>query len=140
MHHHPTTWLTSSEPLGEVGVDGSGGAVEQTLDRGHERRQIVIDRRPDDRVGGVEVTVCEVVAHPSDIHPRNIRLAIQQLRGDRSDGLADLDETHAYGIEDQPVVEVATTEVIADRGNGSQDVLETLTIASAHNGIASANT
>jgi len=49
-------------------------------------------------------------------------------------------ETNAHGIEDQSVVELATTEVITDRSNGSQDVLGPLIIAPAHNGIASANT
>jgi len=93
-----------------------------------------------ERVGGIEVTVCQMVARPSDIYPRNVRLTIQQLRGDRPDGLADLDEMHAHGIEDQPVVELAATEVLADCTNGSQDVLEKLIIAPAHNGIASANT
>jgi hypothetical protein len=47
---------------------------------------------------------------------------------------------HAHGIENQPVVELATTEVLADRSNGSRDVLETLIIAPAHKGIASAKT
>ena len=59
---------------------------------------------------------------------------------DRSDRLPDLDEANVYGVDDQPVVEHATTEVIADRCNRRQDVLEPLVVSPTHNGIASAST
>jgi hypothetical protein len=48
-----------------------------------------------------------VVAHPSDIAPRNVRLSGKHLRVDVLDGLADLDEAKAHCVEDEPVVEEA---------------------------------
>lgn len=46
----------------------------------------------------------------------------------------------AHRVEHQPVVEPATTEVCTVRCDGGLNVLETLIVAPAHNGIASART
>ena len=93
----------------------------------------------DDGMGSLEVTGA-TVAHPET--------STHEMSGSRSNSseeiartdLPDLDEADVYGVEDQPVVERATTEVIADRFNRGQDVLEPLVVSPAHNGIASAST
>jgi len=89
---------------------------------------------------GVEVAMCEVIAHPGDVHAGDVWLAIEERWRDRSDRLADFDQADTDGIEDEAIVETAPTEVIVDGGDRSQDVPESLVVSSAHSGIASART
>jgi len=71
--------LTSSGPLREVVVDGSGGGVEEALDRRHQWRQIVLDSRPDDRVGGVDLGWrCRTRTNKSIRRMRTARLDIER--------------------------------------------------------------
>ena len=129
--------MTSSALAGAV--DRSDGAFEEASDCCDERWQIVLYGRPHDGVCGVEVAVGQVVAHPGDVDPRDVWFSIQQLRGDRPNGLADLDEPNPDRIEHQPVVDRSTTKMVVNRGDRRQDVLEPLIVAPAHNEMASAS-
>jgi hypothetical protein len=54
-------------------------------------------------VRGVEVPVGEVVTHPGYLPPRDGWLGGEQVIGQCFDGLADLQQADADGVEDQPV-------------------------------------
>lgn len=89
----------------------------------------MLDSRPHDGVCGVEAAVGQMVAHPGNIDPRDVWFSIQQLRGDRPNGLADLDEPDTDCVEHQPVIERSTTKMFVNRGDRRQDVLEPLIVA-----------
>ncbi len=89
--------------------------MQQALHGSDERWQVHLDRRLDDRVGRVEVPVGEVVPHPSHVSPRDLGLGGEQPGVDVLHCLADLDEPHADGVEDEAIAEAAPLEVGSDR-------------------------
>jgi hypothetical protein len=54
----------------------------------------------------------KMIPHACDVHPRDVRFAIQELRADPLDSLTDLDQTKPDGIEYETVVECSTTHVV----------------------------
>jgi hypothetical protein len=52
-------------------IRGIGGVFDHALHGVEEGVEVVVDGRFDDRVGGVEVAVREVVAHSGDLAPRD---------------------------------------------------------------------
>src|SRR5258708_25544664 len=78
-----------------------------------EVRQVLIDGGLQDRVRGVEVPVCKVVAHAGDLPPRDRRLRGKQIIRNCLDGLTDLQQTDADGIEYQTVWYLAARHVDA---------------------------
>ena len=72
---------------------------EEPLDSSDERGQIVIDRCLHDGMGGVEVSMRQVIPHPGNVDPRYLRLQGQQVWRNRSHRLADLDEADSDCIE-----------------------------------------
>ena len=91
-----------------------------------------------DLVVGVEIAVCQVVAHAGDVGPRDVRLFREQVRIDVLDRFADLDQSHPYRIEDETISQGAACEVRLDSSSGREDAVEPLDVGS-HSGIASAN-
>ena len=98
----------------------------------------MVRRRLDDGVGGVEVAMRKVIPHPGDVKPRDIGLLLENLGRGRSYSFTDLDQADAHGVEHHSAVECASTNVLADGLDRGWDVFESLMIATAHNGIASA--
>jgi hypothetical protein len=73
-------------------------------------------------VRGVEVPVGEVVTHPGYLPPRDGWLGGEQVIGQCFDGLADLQQADADGVEDQPVRQVAALQVGSDRVDRGLDI------------------
>jgi hypothetical protein len=71
-----------------------------------------------DGVGDVEVAVCDAVAHPGDLDPREGRCAGEQLRRKSFDRFADLDEADPDGVEDEPAVKIAALGMGTDGLDG----------------------
>lgn len=94
----------------------------------------------EDGMGGVEVAVGEVVAHPDDLRPRKGRLAGEQFRWESFDRFADLDSPNPYGVEDEPIIQIAPLEVCMNGIDGGHNVLETLTVSAGQSATASART
>jgi len=69
--------------------------------------QVFVDGGLQDRVGGVEVAVREVVAHAGDLPPRDGRLGGEQVIGECLDGFADFQQPDPGGAEYQAVGQVA---------------------------------
>lgn len=82
-----------------VGRQGLSECLHDPFEGG----QIVIDGGLQDRMGRVEVTVGEVVAHPGDLPPRNAGLGGQQTVGQRFDGLPDFEQADPDRVEDQTI-------------------------------------
>lgn len=127
-------------PSGISGFNPYSVLTQETLNCGHERWEVVVDGRLHNGVGGVEVAVRKVVAHPRDVYPRDGRLAGKQVWIDGLDGFADLDEPDSYCVKYEPVVEPASSHVIRDCVGSRDDVFEPLVVGAAHSGIASAST
>lgn len=62
-------------------IRGIGGVLDRALRGVEEGVEVVVDGRFDDRVGGVEVAVREVVAHAGDLAPRDAWLDSEPLLG-----------------------------------------------------------
>jgi hypothetical protein len=75
----------------------------QAADRFFEFGEVMVHGALEDGVGGVEGAVREVVTHARDLPPGDVRLGQEQFIGQGLDGLADLQEPDADGVEDQPV-------------------------------------
>ena len=96
-----------SAPVLFLGFD----RLAEAANRVYERREVVFDGGADDGVVGVEVAVCQVVSHASDVLPWDGRLTGEQLGVEILDRLADLDEPHSDRIEDQAIGEGAALQV-----------------------------
>ncbi|MCJ7673014.1 MAG: hypothetical protein MUP67_13355, partial [Acidimicrobiia bacterium] len=72
--------------------------------------------------------------------PRDCGLLGKKLRVDALDRFADLDQPDPHRVEDQTVIETASPHVCCDRRCRYENVLEPLSVVSAHSGIASAIT
>ena len=90
--------------------------------------KVFVDGGLQDGVCGVEVAVGEVVAHPGDLPPRDRWLRGQQIVRQCFNSLADLKQADADGVEDQPVGQVATFQVGADRVDRRLDIGQPLTL------------
>jgi hypothetical protein len=77
------------------------------VDGAFEVWQVVVDCGLQDGVCGVEVPVCEVVAHTGDLPPRDGWLGGEQVVGECFDGLADFQQADPDGVEYQAVGQVA---------------------------------
>jgi toxin YoeB len=97
------------------------------LDGPFEVGRVFVDGGLQDRVCGVEVAVGVVVAHAGDLPPRDRRLRGQQIIRQCFNSLADLKQADADGVEDQPVGQVATLQVGADRVDRGLDIGQPLT-------------
>lgn len=58
-------------------------------------------------MGGVEVAVCEVVAHAGDLAPGDVGLGCEPVLGKGFDCLANLDQSDPDGVEDQAVGQIS---------------------------------
>jgi hypothetical protein len=58
-------------------------------------------------MGCVEVTVSQMITHPDDLRPRNRWLGVQQVGGQRLDGLAGPGSSQGHQV---------TTSALADSG------------------------
>jgi len=65
------------------------------------------------------------------------RFGFEQLGRKRRDSLADVEESDAYGIEAQPVRQVAAFDVRDYRLDSRRDLAKTLPVSVAHSGIRS---
>jgi len=83
----------------------------------------------------VEAVMSELVSHAGNIDPGDPGLGVQHLRTDPLHGFTYFDESQTDGIEHQAIIESSTAHVVCDRGERSDDVLQSLLIASAHSGI-----
>jgi hypothetical protein len=92
------------------------------LDGAFEVGQVFVHGGLQDRVGGVEVAVGEVVAHTGDLPPRDRRLRGEQVIRQCFDSLADLQQADADRVEDQPVGQVSALQVGADRVDRGLDI------------------
>jgi hypothetical protein len=128
--------VTGQRRVPEQGVDhaDSGGcrrhAVRQSLGAEHRRAgvflvviqggghgldgvfefwQVVVD-------GGLQAAVGQVITQPGNLAPWDGGLGVEQLSGQRLDGLADFQQPDPDGVEDQPVGESTPLQVRADRG------------------------
>ena len=90
------------------------GERNQTADGCLQVGKVVFDRRFDNGVRGVEVAVREAIPHTGNLRPGEFRAVGQQIRREALDGLADLDEPHTNGVEDQAVVKSSALEVSFD--------------------------
>ncbi len=106
-------------------------------DRLIERREVVPHGAGDQAVLGVEVPMGQPVGHAGDVGPRGAGRGVGELGGEGLDGLADLDEADADGVEDESVGQVAARDVAADGGDSLMDVGEAFEVPSAQRGIAS---
>src|SRR5476649_1674475 len=113
---------------------------EETLDRGGKGRDVVCCSRSNDRVRSIEIAMCELVSHARNLRPRNGRFALQQFRIDVFHRFADLDESHANGVEHDVVVDASSLEVVGDCSARHLDVNQPFSYGTAHSGIASAST
>lgn len=66
---------------------------------GREGLEVILNGAGHLAVRRVEVAMREAVAHPGNVGPRLARLGVQQVGREGFDGLADLDQAYAYGIE-----------------------------------------
>lgn len=62
-----------------------------------------MDCARDVAVRRVEVPVSQAITHACDVAPGVLRLGIEEVFGDRLDGLPNLDETDTDRIEDEPI-------------------------------------
>lgn len=85
--------------------------------------QVMIDCRLHDGVGSIEVAVSKSFAHPCNVLPGNLGLGSEHIRADPLDGLADLDEADAGGVEDEPIAQSSPLQVTPNRLDGFDDVL-----------------
>lgn len=85
----PRSVVTGSSVSGFLGRV-VGEELVECLDGAFEVGQVVVDRCSQNGVCGVEVPVCEVVAHPGDLLPGDGWLGGEQVVGECLDGLADL--------------------------------------------------
>jgi hypothetical protein len=83
-----------------VGLIFVGQSLGQRLDGALEFGQVVIHGRLQDRVGGVEVAVGQVIAHAGDLAPRDAGLGVEQPGGQGLHRLADLQQPDPDRIED----------------------------------------
>jgi hypothetical protein len=90
------------------------GACFEPLNCSFGRFEVGADGACDDAVFGVEVVMREPVTHSRYVGPRNRRLRLEQFGGQCLDRLADLDQTHSDGVEDETVGDVAASDVTAD--------------------------
>lgn len=74
----------------------------------------------------VEVAMGQTVAHPRDVAPRVAGLAVEQLRRDGLDCLADLDEADPDGVEYEAIGKVASCHMAIDGRDGIKNVLQAL--------------
>lgn len=105
-----------------IRLRGPAEPDQQALDGGHERWNVLVNSGLDNRPCRVEITVRQLIAHPSDITPRDAGFGRQDLRIDVLHCLADLDETDANRVEHQPIVKAAPAQVGGDRLGGVDDV------------------
>jgi len=89
--------------------------LKQTHDRFLQCRQVVVHRRLQDGVRGVEVAMGQQVTQARDLDLGDLAFGGQQALGQRLDRLADLDETNPDGVEHQTVAGIATREMRGDR-------------------------
>jgi hypothetical protein len=85
--------------LGEAFEESGRGFDQRGQIRGHRVRH--------DRMGGIEVAVREVVAHPLDVDPGDLGFVGDQVRVEDCDCFADLGQPDADGVEDQAVGDLA---------------------------------
>ncbi len=78
----------------------------------------------------------QLVAHRGDLPPGDRGLLAEQFDRDVLDGLADLDEAHPNGVEDEAVAERPALQVLGDGRAGLEDV-EPVSVAAAHSGTRS---
>ena len=74
--------------------------------------------------------VCKPISHTGRVRPPHIRLASDELGIQRLNSLANFDETYPNGVKNEPVGEIAPSEVAPDRGDGVNDIGEALLVVS----------
>ena len=82
--------------------DSTLTAVEESFDRGLQRRQRFRDGATDYLRDDSVVLMSNDVSHASYLCPRNLRLAGKQLKGKCSYGFADDEELKANGVVGDP--------------------------------------
>lgn len=120
-----TAWQAAFMAFGPVdGVDlrgrsdGSLLQMRDVRDRGDrlfEFGEILVDGGLQDRMGSVEVSVGQVVAHPCDLLPWDAGLSGEQVGGYCLDRFADFQRAHPNSVEDQTVGQRPALQVRADR-------------------------
>jgi hypothetical protein len=93
-------------------------------------RKILGDSCFDDCSGGVEIAVVEPVARTGAIRLLDIRLARDELRIQQLRCLANFNQTHPNGVENESVGEFASSGVAPDCGNRVNYVGEALLVTS----------
>lgn len=68
--------------------------------------------------------MCEVIPHPGDLFPGDIWLSREDVDVETLDRLADLEESHSDGIDNDVVLEGALRQMASDRCYGFDDVVE----------------
>jgi hypothetical protein len=84
---------------------------DHRADGAFEFGQVVVDRRLQDRMSGVEVAVGQVIAHAGDLAPRDSRLGVEHFGGQGLDGLADFQQPDPDRVEDQAVGQIPSLQV-----------------------------
>ena len=96
-----TRWLDVevTGPLGSV----LGGVIEQRTGCSFKLWYVVFDRRGDNRVRSIEVSMGQAVSHARDLGPRQVGLIGEEVGRKRLHGFADLYQPYANRVEDQRI-------------------------------------